>query len=379
MTQPSGWGASPPQQPPSGWPGQPGPGQPGVGGGQWGPQQSWPAPGPPKKSGVGKWILGAVALVAVIAVTIVIAVSFTKSSDAGNSAGATTTAAPADTASANDKGPVGIITEDPSCAPWSPINDTLADVDSHGWLTRDPSIPASSWTPEIRAQHETVATAMRKAAGQAVPLAKMTTHRVMRELYEQFIAYTRAYADSVPQYVPLDDNLARAGSTAGNAISDICSANTFGSAAARATLVPAVMSPTSIPPIGDLSNAQRVISAPDTVCADLIATIEQFANSPAYTSWLSTDPAIAVGNWSQQQQTLTAAMTPLMAANADALEKLASRSSNPTVQDLLLFGVQYQRTYIQALATYRSSDQYINGAGQRSAAVLRAACIYAAG
>ena len=333
---------------------------------------------PPNKGGAGKWIIGAVALVAVIAVTVVVTLTLAKKSDSGNGGSTTAAAAPmSDVASSKDSGPVNIITEDPSCAPWTPIIDTLADVDSHGWLNRDPSIPGSSWTPEIRAQHETVAVAMRKAADQAVPLAKMTTHRVMRELYEQFIVYSRAYADSVPRYVPLDDNLARAGSTAGNAISDICSAITFGSAAARATLLPGVMSPTSIPPIGDLSNPQRVFSAPDTVCADLIATIEQFANSPAYKSWLSTDPAIAVGNWSPEQQTLTAAMTPLMAANADALEKLARRSSNPTVQDLLLFGVQYQRTYIQALATYRSSDQYINGAGQRSVAVVRAACNYA--
>lgn len=70
-------------------------------------------PGPPKKSGVGKWIVGAVALVAVIVVTVVITVSFMKSSDAGNSSGATKTAAPSDVASANDTGPVGIITEDP--------------------------------------------------------------------------------------------------------------------------------------------------------------------------------------------------------------------------------------------------------------------------
>jgi len=375
MTQPPGWGAPPPQQPQGGWPVQPGSGP----GGPWGPPPPpWPAPVPPKKSGVGKWVVGAVALVAVIAATVVVTLTWTKNSDAGNTGSTNAAAPPSGVASANDKGPVGIITEDPSCAPWSPIIDTLADVGGHGWLTRDPSIPASSWTPETQAQHETVAAAMRKAADQAVPLAKMTTHRVMRELYEQFIAYSRAYADSVPRYVPLDDNLARAGSTAGNAITDICSAITFGSAAARATLLPGVMSPTSIPPIGDLSNPQRVFSAPDTVCADLIATIEQFANSPAYKSWLNTDPAIAVGNWSPEQQTLTAAMTPLMAANADALEKLARRSSNPTVQDLLLFGVQYQRTYIQALATYRSSDQYINGAGQRSAAVLRAACNYAA-
>jgi len=41
-----------------------------------------------------------------------------------------------------------------------------------------------------------------------VALAKRTPHRVMRELYEQFIAYSRAYADRIPTYTPPDDNFA---------------------------------------------------------------------------------------------------------------------------------------------------------------------------
>ena len=41
---------------------------------------------------------------------------------------------------------------------------------------------------------------MRNAADQTVNLVKMTPHRVMRELYEQFIAYARAFADAVPTY-----------------------------------------------------------------------------------------------------------------------------------------------------------------------------------
>lgn len=169
MTQPPTWGAPPPQQP-GGWQGQPGPG------GQWGPQQPWPAPVPPKKGGAAKWAIGAVSLVAVIAVTAVVAVSCTKNSgDSNGSGGGTkTSAAPSDVASANDTGPVGIITEDPSCAPWTPITNTLAGVESKGWTTRDPSIPASSWTPELRAQYEAVGKALRNAADQAVPLAKKT-------------------------------------------------------------------------------------------------------------------------------------------------------------------------------------------------------------
>ena len=39
-----------------------------------------------------------------------------------------------------------------------------------------------------------------EAADQTVQLAKVTPHRVMRELYEQFISYSRAYVDAVPTY-----------------------------------------------------------------------------------------------------------------------------------------------------------------------------------
>lgn len=379
MTQPPTWGAPPPQQP-GGWPGQPVPGQPGPGG-QWGPQQPWPAPVPPKKSGVAKWAIGAVSLVAVIAVTAVVAVSCTKnSSDSnGGSGGGGTSAAPSDVASANDKGPVGIITEDPSCAPWGPITNTLSDIEGKGWLSRDASIPLGSWTPEARAQYEAVGKAMRNAADQAVPLAKRTPHRVMRELYGQFVAYSRAYADSLLTYTAIDDNLARAGATAGNAITDICAAISQGSAAARAALAPALASPVSTAPIGDVANPQRMLDAPDKICSDLIATIDQLSESPAFKNWLNTDPAVPVGNWSPEQQATTEAVKPVMSANADSLEKLALRSSNPIVQDIVLLGSLYQRTYVQALPTYQSSDQYINGAGQRAPAIVRAACKYAAG
>lgn len=371
MTQPPMWGPPPPQQP-GGWQGQPGQG------GQWGlPQQQWPAPVPPKKGGAAKWAIGAVSLVAVIAVTAVVAVSRTKNggdSNGGGGSGTQTSAAPSDVASANDKGPVGIITEDPSCAPWTPITNTLADIEVKGWLTRDPSIPASSWTPEVRTQYETVGKAMRKAADQTVPLAKMTPHRVMRELYEQSIAYLRAYADSLPTYTPSDDGLARAASTAGNVITNICAAISYGSAAARASLVPAPQPPTSIAPIGDIANPQRMFDTPDPVCADLTPTLDQLLANPSFIEWIKGDSSIAVGNWPAERQSLTDVVVPAMTSTADALEKLAHRSSNPIVQDFILLGVQYRRTFIQSLSTYQQNDQYVYLAGQYAPGILAGAC-----
>ena len=49
-----------------------------------------------------------------------------------------------------------------------------------------------SWTPKQRAQFMAAGQSMRSAAAQTVGLVKLTPHRVMRELYQQFIAYARA-------------------------------------------------------------------------------------------------------------------------------------------------------------------------------------------
>lgn len=380
MTQPPTWGAPPPQQP-GGWPGQPVPGQPGPGG-QWGPQQPWPAPVPPKKSGAAKWAIGAVSLVAVIAVTATVAVSCTKNSgdsNGGGGGGTKTSAAPSDVASANDSGPVAIITEDPSCAPWAPINNTLVDVENKGWAQRDPAMSASSWTPEIRAQYEAVGAAMRKAADQIVPLAKMTTHRVMRELYGQFIAYMRKYADAIPTYTPRDDFLARSGSTAGLVINYVCSAISSGSAAARVSAVPSPTPPASIAPIGDLSNPKRMFDSPDVVCPDLSPTLEILLQNPSFKVWLNGDASVTASNWSPEQRSLTNSVVPVMTTTADALEALALKTSNPIVQDIIQLGVQYRRTFVESLPTYQANDQNVYLAGQYAPGVVSQACKYAAG
>ncbi len=149
---PSQWGPQPPGGQPAGAP-QWGPPQSGAP--QWGPQQPWgPPPGPPPSGGgKGKWIFGGIALLAVIAVTVVITV-MVVGKDSGGSPSPTSTSAPAsDIASANDKGPVAVITEDPTCASATPILETRASQQRNGWDKRDPSIPAAAWTPEMRGQY----------------------------------------------------------------------------------------------------------------------------------------------------------------------------------------------------------------------------------
>ena len=149
---PNQWGSQPPtgDQPASipQW-GPPRGGQPG-GAPQWGPQQPWgPPPGPPPSGGgKGKWIFGGIALLAVIAMTVVITVLVVGKNSGGGESPTPTKGNGSDFASANDKGPVGIITEDPTCAGWNRIADGLSAKErTAGWADRDKSIPATSWTP----------------------------------------------------------------------------------------------------------------------------------------------------------------------------------------------------------------------------------------
>jgi len=145
---PNQWG----QQPPTGGQpvGAPQWGSPAGGQPQWGPQQPWgPPPGPPQRGGgKGKWILGGIAVLAVIAVTVVVTVWVVGKDSGGESpTPSPTNGNGSEFASANDKGPVGIITEDPTCDAWGRIaREYSAQAESVKWGDRDQTLPADAWT-----------------------------------------------------------------------------------------------------------------------------------------------------------------------------------------------------------------------------------------
>jgi hypothetical protein len=229
MSMPPQGGWQPPHQPSSmppnpGGPYQgssgPGPQQPYTGQQPAGyPQAPWPQQGvPPQKGNNLKWLLVAIAVLLVIGVTIGATLLFTRG-DGDTPPVPSTSAAPGDIASASDTGPVSIITEEPTCQTFNGINNALAGVEANGWSSQRSALgPASDWTPDQRAQVEAVATAMRNASDQSVALAKQTPNRVVRELYEQFIAYGRSYADNIDTYTPTDNHLASVNVSAGSAI-----------------------------------------------------------------------------------------------------------------------------------------------------------------
>ncbi|WP_210686578.1 hypothetical protein [Mycolicibacterium sp. GESEQ-9] len=381
MTQPpNGWGNQPlPPPPENGWQGQqPGQQPPVQSPPSWGPQyqQQFTPPPPPKNNRALKWALGGTALIAVIAITAVVTMSLGGGDkEKGDGSGPTPTAGSgsnSEFASANDTGPITIITEDPSCAAWIPITNTLSDTSRNGWVQRDPSIPANSWNQEQRAQYEQVGQAMRAAADQTEPLTKLTTHRVMRELYEQFIAYARAYADAIPTYTAPDDPLVRTASTVTNVITKICQAISSGSAAARATLVPEGAAPDHVADPGDFAHPERFLTSADSVCSDWQAASDQFLADVA--DWLKSDPNIPAGQWSPEQKSVNDAVAPVMRQSADKLEELSKRTDNSTLRDIAMLAAQYRRAYAQALPTYTPADQHLYNVSLKSVGVVIEAC-----
>jgi hypothetical protein len=369
---PNQWGSQPP---PGGQPaGAPQWGPPPGGAPQWGPQQPWgPPPGPPPRGGgKGKWILGGIAVLTVIAVTVVITV-LVVGKDSGNSPTPTpTNGTGSDIASANDKGPATIITEDPTCPSTTPILQRLADVQANGWAKRDPSVPASAWTPDVRSQYEAIGQAMRSAADQMVALAKQTPHRLMRELYEQYIAYTRAYVDNIPTYTPVDDKLSLVSVATGNAIGNVCAAISYGSAPAQGPVMPPPTSPSQVAPVGNPAAPERFLPGPNPTCDDWSAALDDFDKETV--DWLAIPSDIPASQWTPEQRAVNDAVAPVMIAMADNLQALGERSGNLTFRDFAELSAQYRRAYVHALPTYIPADNYLSEAAISLGSVVKTAC-----
>jgi hypothetical protein len=364
---PNQWGP----QPPTG-------GQPAGDVPKWGPNYPWgPPPGAPPPGGKGKWIFGGIAVLAVIAVTVLITLLVIGKDSGSSPSPPSTSAAPSDIASANDKGPVAVITDDPTCAPLRPILDTLAGQQANGWDKRDPSVNASAWTPAIRAQFDTVAQGMRGAADQIAKLAKVTPHRVVRELYEQYVAYARAYADSIPTYTASDDNYALVAVTTVNALNDICSSISYGSAAARAPLIAPSATPSQIAPVGNPEDPQRFLPGPNPACGQWSTALSDLQRDTA--DWLSVPSDIPASGWSPEQRAIFDAVAPVMNASAEKLQALGERSGNLTWQDFADLSAQYRRAYLQSLPSYIVADNYLASVALEVSGVVQAACQAAGG
>ncbi|ORB29304.1 hypothetical protein BST38_16485 [Mycolicibacterium parafortuitum] len=325
----------------------------------WGP----PPANSPRTARATKWVLGGLALLVVVVVTVAVTFLVTRSDPehGRHSAGPPPGPIPdaAEVASAGDDGPIEIITKDPTCADWAPVINAFAAIASQGWDSRDPTTPAAQWNSEQRKQYADIATAMRKAADETSALSVETPHRVMRELYEQSVAYWHAYVEALPAYQPSNDHLARVATGTSNAVTWICSAIEYGSAAARAPLTVPSPAPLHLESPGDPEDPMRFITESDAppICPEWISTVDRFDVQTA--EWLSTDPNLPVEQWSPQQRSIWTQVSNVMSSNANQIQDIGMRSENAIFDDFAALAAQYRRAFVQSFPSYVPADGHL--------------------
>ncbi|WP_082948962.1 hypothetical protein [Mycobacterium sp. 1274756.6] len=326
----------------------------------------------PKRDNSLKLALGLVVFLAVVAVAAMALVVFGGGGAGTPGRDEAEPGRTAEIASADDTGPVGVIIADPTCTSWTTINDTLSSAGEGKWNDRDRSIPAAEWTPELQQMHMGAAAVLRSAAAQAVGLAKLTPHRVMRELYEQFIAYGRAYAEKVPQYTPADNNLAEAANSAASALGAICRAIDDGSAASRGPLAPIQGPPELTATPADPTNPVPFLAGANPVCRDWHTALRDYMAKT--TDWQQMDPNLAAILWNPQQKAVNVAAAQVMSTHANNIEQLGRNSGNATLQDFAILIAQYQRAFVAAMMTYTPADQHLANAAAFTSALVDSAC-----
>ena len=368
---PGQWPPPPPPQGPPPWTPRPKP---------VADQVSWgePRPSSARTADRWRWVLGGLALLVVVVVTVVATLLLASNGSDGTSppvqaAPSSGTNEVSKVASADDRSAVSLIKEDPTCAAWTPIARTLSERQKNGWDVRDPKIPRSSWTPQQRDQYDEVRKAMLNAADQTVQLAKATPHRVMRELYEQSVAYWRAYSNSLAEYQPNDDALALVANSTSGAIVWICASIDYGSAAARLPFVPVGSPPLLVAEPAGSSEPKKFMEVRSSVCSQWSETMDRFNRDTD--RWAAAlDPNIPASQWPPEVQALSSQMTTILQENADQVQNLGALSQNPTLSDFASLAAQYQRAYVQSIPSYMPADNYLNSTAAELVVAVSEAC-----
>jgi hypothetical protein len=268
--------------------------------------------------------LGGLAVLVVVALAVAITVLVVRPKS-GGSTSPTTQNGDSEFASASDKGPANIIVDDPTCAAWGKIaREYYDEAKTVNWSDRDFSVPASTWTAEQRAMYETVGKAMTHAADQARNLVTQTPHRVMRELYEQFIAYAHTFVDRIPSYIAEDDHLAVTTDALTTGTADVCSAIDYRSAPPIAPLIAKPEPPSAISPLGDPAVPTRFLATTNAICPAWASSVTKFSADTA--AWRALDPATPATDWTPDQRSINDEVASVMSNHADELERLGRQA-----------------------------------------------------
>ncbi|MEV0671282.1 hypothetical protein [Mycobacterium sp. NPDC050441] len=310
------------------------------------------------------------AIVVAVVITVLIVKPDSGSNGPSNAGGADS---PSEFASANDTGPVNIITEDPTCAAWGRVyQDYVSATRTSGWAKRDKSAPATAWTPEQRTMYETVGKARTRTADQAASLTKQTPHRVMRELYSQFVAYSRLAVASIPTYVSADNILSGSTDSAASALANICSAIHVNVAQTLAPLVAVPGPPSEVLSPDNTTAAEPFLAAGNPNCADWGPLLAMFDDTTA--PWRTVDAKIPASDWTPEQRVIIDSSATVMSTNAEDMERLGRASGNPTFEDIAVLATQYRRAYVLALPNYRPVDNYLSQSAVYLSATITWSC-----
>ncbi len=324
------------------------------------------------------------ALIAVIALSVVGTVlvlrpeSNSNAGDGDNGGGnpptsATSQNGKSEFASANDTGPVNIIAEDPTCEAWGKVSGEIADVaNSVNWQGRDASIPSNAWTPEQRTMYETVSEATAGAADKTEKLARLTPHRVMRELYEQYVVYARAFVQTIPTYSARDENAGVTVDTLGTALSNICTAEMHGTSARILPFVSTPPPPTKVLAPNNESLPEKMLERGNPICAAWSESSQKFTD--ATSAWTALNPDIPAKEWTPEERSINESAASVMASNADELQQFGQQSGSPVIEDIAILAAQYRRAFVAAVPNYTPVDNQLANAAAELVKVIIWAC-----
>lgn len=354
-------------------------------GAAWPPTFPPPAPGwgprPPRRRTRRSWAVAGVALVLAL-VAAGVAVTLLRHDSGGRPIAATTPTTTTTTmppaASAGDVGPVGLITEEPTCVRWLAISPKWP-VDPPMSIAGVPpvTVPRNAWTPQQQSALQTVATNLRAEAGQIALLANTTPHRVMRELYEQFVAYGRAFADAVAgNYVPDDASLLYSKNHVLDTLTSVCVAIRAGAPAARSALLTAAPgAPSRVASPQDPADPQRFVTASDLpACVGLESLTGNYASNPTVTAWIDADESIPASKWDPKHKALIDAVAPILSTLADDVERTTGQGNNPVMADFGTLLAQYERIFVKTLPTYGPGDFHLEAVASSMLYMLAQAC-----
>jgi hypothetical protein len=246
-------------------------------------------------------------------------------------------------ASAGDTGPIAVITSDPTCAEFLPTNIEVFEK-------------LRSKDPDVR-NLKSVGAPLEVIAG----LAQKTHHRVTRELYEQYIAYTYALLESSarPEQVGREEGAIFALPGVAHTLVGICEAITSGAATQSTPTGDTLPVSDTAPPAGTPSHPAVFLLTPERTCENWRTTA--VALGPDDTFKATTDSSPQIG---------TEAEFPTQQSLSDRIGYLSlpeNRGDNPTFRDFSDLGRAYLIGYQESsksdmLATYHAVVKLLRGA-----------------